>query len=499
MTGTAHSPANARAGDDGQPVLDDEALTGPKPARRGMDQLFRWLPVAIIPITGLVLFGRLNRPISDPDTFWHLRLGTYLWDSWRFAGPEQWSSLADRPLVLHEWSPELLYAAVHQVAGWPGMSYLQAFGGIALLLTLYICMRQFSAPLVASLTAVAAWIGASGSVALRPQVVSFILLAVFATAWFKTFDDGRARWWLIPLTWVWACSHGMWFVGVGVGATVVLGMFVDRRLALRSALRMSTIPVAGVFVAALTPVGPRLLASPGSIRDYTRFVTEWQTPSPFMPQALITLAMAGALVVIWTKTRARPFWTDLFLLGVGVACTLAYARTVALGAIIIGVLAARALGNVVPTRAEVQLEKRKEVAVVSVGLALVCLVGPWIAHGDVSKPTQVPFGFNSMLDALPAGAVVFNEYELGGWLLWEHPGLDPVIDGRADIYSVAHFEKVIRAHDLVPGWEGTVRGSGASAAVLKEDTSLASAMVTYLGWRRVATDQGYVLLMPPGR
>ncbi len=499
MTGTAHLPTTVRDGDDGQAALGDESASGPRLQRSPMDRVFRWLPVAIIPITGLVLFGGLNRPISDPDTFWHLRLGTYLWDSWRFAGPEQWSSLADRPLVLHEWSPELLYVAAHRVAGWPGLSYLQAFGGLVLLLTLYLCTRQFSAPLVATLTAIAAWAGASGSVALRPQVVSFILLAVFTTAWFKTFDDGRARWWLIPLTWVWACSHGMWFVGVGVGAAVVLGMVVDRKVSPRSALRLAAIPLAGVAVAALTPVGPQLLASPGSIRDYTRFVSEWQTPSPFMLQTLITLGMAGALVVIWTKTRVMPSWTDLLLLVVGVACTLAYARTIALGAIILALLAARALGEIVPTRAERRLEKRKEVAVIGIGLALVCLIGPWTARSDVSSPAQVPSAFNSALDALPTDAVVFNEYQLGGWLLWEHPTLDPIIDGRADVYTVQHFEKVVGAYDLLPGWEATVRQSGASAAVLKEDSSLAAAMVKYVGWQRVAADEGYVLLMPPGR
>ena len=499
MTGTAHPHAFARARGDGQPVLDDQVIARARRPRNVTTRIFRWLPVAIIPITGLVVFAQLNTPISDPDTFWHLRLGKHLQDSWRFVGSEPWSSFADRPLVLHEWSPELVYVAVHHVAGWAGLSYLQAFGALALLVTLYVCTRQFSAPLVASLTAIAALAGASDSVALRPQVISFILLAVFTTAWLRTFDDGRARWWLIPLAWVWACSHGMWFVGVGVGAAVVLGMLVDRRLSWRAASRLAAIPVGGLLAAALTPVGTQLLASPVGMRGYTRFISEWRTPSPFMLQVMITLGIAIALVVIWTRTRTRPFWTDLILMGIGVVCTLAYARTIALGAIILALLAARALNGVVPVGADRQLEKGKEVAVVGLGVALVCLVGAWTSRVDVSQPADVPFAFNSILDALPADAVVFNEYELGGWLLWEHPSLDPVIDGRADVYTVAHFDEIAGAYDLLPGWEATVRDSGASAAVLKEGTSLPEALARYLGWRRVSSDEGYVLLMPPGR
>lgn len=499
MTGTEHALAAAGAGQDEQSPMGGQVGAISEHPRSIMDQVFRWLPVGTIPIVGLVIFRRLDKPISDPDTFWHLRLGTYLWDTWNFVGPEPWSALADQPLVLHEWSPELLYVAAYRVTGWSGLSYLQAVGGLALLLTLYLCTRQFATPLVAALTATAAWVGASGSVALRPQVVSFILLAVVVTAWLKTFDDGRARWWLIPLTWAWACSHGMWFVGTGVGAAAVVGMVLDRRLTLRSSLRMVMIPVAGVLAAALTPVGPRLLASPGSIRDFTRFVSEWQTPSPFMPQSLVTLGIAGALILIWTKTAARPSWTDLLLFGAGMACTLVYARTIALGAIILGLLAARALAELTPTSTQRQLERRKEVAVLGVGIVLVCLLGPVTSTVDVSEPAQVPTAFNAKLDALPADAVVFNDYQLGGWLLWEHPTLDPVLDGRADVYTVEHFENVIKAYGLAPGWEETLQDSGASAAVLKADAALPAAMESYLGWTRVASDEGYALLMPPTR
>ena len=493
------SPALA---DVGAPVppAEDEPADAPRRMPGGPVQWFlTWLPVAIIPLMGLLLFNRLNRPITDPDTFWHLRLGSYLWQTWRFAGPEQWSSLAQRPLVLHEWSPELLYVLVHNTFGWAGLSYLQAFGAVVLLASLYVCSRQFSPPLVASLAAITAWAGASGSVMLRPQVVTFVLLAVFTTAWLKTYDDGVPRWWLVPLTWLWACSHGMWFVGVGLGAVIVLGMALDRRLSVRSGLRLAAIPIGGALISALTPVGPRLLASPGGMRDYTTFVSEWQTPSPFMFQALVSLVMAAALVILWSKAGISPSWTDLILLGVGVAFTLTYARTIALGAIILGLLLARTAARFLPVRSTRVRGKRHEVAVVGVGLAIVCLVGPWTAQGDVSRPAEVPSAFDSSLARLPAGTVVFNDYQLGGWMLWEHPALDPVIDGRADVYSVKHFRSVIEAYDLVPGWRNTLARSGASAAVLKQESGLTEALVNEKGWTKVGEDKGYVLLLGPQR
>ena len=48
---------------------------------------------------------------------------------------------------------------------------------------------------------------------MRPQVISYLLVAVTVGAWLRTRDDGRLRWWLVPLAWVWAMLHGMWPIG----------------------------------------------------------------------------------------------------------------------------------------------------------------------------------------------------------------------------------------------------------------------------------------------
>ena len=71
----------------------------------------------------------------------------------------------------------------------------------------------FSPPLLAT---VAGWVGAGGSLSPRPQVFGFILLAVSLAAWLRTERDGRIRWWLLPLTWLWACVHGTWLYAVGL-------------------------------------------------------------------------------------------------------------------------------------------------------------------------------------------------------------------------------------------------------------------------------------------
>ena len=38
-------------------------------------------------------------------------------------------------------------------------------------------------------------------------------------------------WWAVPLMWVWAMCHGMWPLGVIIGAVAVVGLLVDGRSA----------------------------------------------------------------------------------------------------------------------------------------------------------------------------------------------------------------------------------------------------------------------------
>ena len=64
---------------------------------------------------------------------------------------------------------------------------------------------------------------------MRPQVLSYLLIAVTTAAWLaRLVEDGKARWWLVPLTWVWAMVHGMWPVGIIIGLVALVGIALDR-------------------------------------------------------------------------------------------------------------------------------------------------------------------------------------------------------------------------------------------------------------------------------
>jgi hypothetical protein len=90
--------------------------------------------------------------------------------------------------------------------------------------------------------------------------------------------------------------------------------------------------------------------------------------------------------------------------------------------------------------------------------------------------------------------VIWNDYNLGGWIDYRHPTLEVVADGRAEAFGAEQLEKYGRVVRTEPGWEEILRTSGAHVAIVGTDTPLASALQERLGWRPLGQADGYVLL-----
>ena len=63
---------------------------------------------------------------------------------------------------------------------------------------------------------------------MRPQVLSYLLIARDDGGVAVHPEDHKVRWWLVPLAWVWAMVHGMWPVGIIIGLVAVVGIALDR-------------------------------------------------------------------------------------------------------------------------------------------------------------------------------------------------------------------------------------------------------------------------------
>lgn len=454
----------------------------------------RWTPFLLV----LGLMGMAARqgfrPIGDPDTWWHLRLGDEIWHTWNFTDPAPWTRFATEHWVTTQWLPEVVASRFEHFFGLPGVVWLTCAGFVLITGVLYLVCRREADMLAAAVATLVAFLGMSATLTPRPQLASFILLLVVTSAWLQTARDLRLRWWLIPVSWLWACSHGMWFSGVVVGAVVVVGLILDRRIRGVTALKMLTIPVSSLLVAAMTPAGPGLILSPFAVGGITKYITEWAPPSIHDLSPAATAVMIAVVTVAWARGR-QTSWTLIGLLFVATCWALLSARTVTLAAAMTAPLMAGALQSLLPDGAPATA--RREVAALGAGVLLCLAAVAFLLPGSTGTPANVPNALNATLDRLPPHTVIFNDSVLGGWLLWRHPTLEPVIDGRAEAFPKAHFEGYIKTSQVGAGWRSFLETTGSTYALVQEHSPLATALDERLHWRSLGKDDGYVLLAAP--
>lgn len=455
--------------------------------------LLHWAPPVLFGLLLVALARHAAAGISDPDTLWHILAGNHLWATQQLAGPDPLSQFTVEPWVLNQWLPELGMALVNDLGGLAAVTWVAHAARVAVALMIFFACRCVAGPLAASVVAGAAVLGTADSLSPRPQLVGFVLLGLVVVAWLRTVADGRVRWWLVGVMWLWACSHGTWVAGVSVGGATVLGLALDRRLTRGQLLRLAAVVVAGAAATAATPLGPRLYESFATVRAVSPYIAEWQLPTPASPSVLVTLGLALAIPLLWAARRRRPGWTHLLLWVVGVAWAASSMRTVAIGAIILAPLAAEALDLALgrPRRAVPRAEwlLLGAAAVTSFGVAAV------LAVGTPRGPQHVPTAFNSTLSALAPGTVVWNNDNLGGWLMWDHPQLAHTADTRAELYGPRKARDYLTVVAGAPGWEGRFDALHPAAVVVDEGAGLVGELQRR-GWQAVARDAGYVLLTP---
>src|SRR6478609_5580922 len=124
----------------------------------------RALPALVLvgTVTALVLAAAL--PLSNTDTYFHLRFGHEFLAGWSLRDPGTVSTFATAHWVPTQWLPEI---AMAKVEDWSGLQIL------ALAATLYLVSRRWGSRLVVSLLVMTALSASYLSLSMRPQVLSY--------------------------------------------------------------------------------------------------------------------------------------------------------------------------------------------------------------------------------------------------------------------------------------------------------------------------------------
>ena len=465
----------------------------------------RALGVAV-PLVLVALPALAVRPVGDPSPWLHLKVGAFLAGGGRFALPDPWAPLASHAYVPTQWLPSVVTAQLYPHLGLPLVAWERAAGIGALALALLLWAHTLARPWVAATTTAVAVFAAWPSLTERPQLAGFVLLVPVLAAWWRTAQDHRPRWWLVPLTWLAACVHGIWATGAAIGGVLALCVILACGVGRRAALRLVGLLAACAAAAALTPVGPRLLLTPFAVSGQGRqFVQEWMPSSVRSPHVLAALGLLAVAWLCWVALgRRMPGW-HVVLVVVGCALALSMARTVAVAAFVAVPLAATAIEAVLRDREGAPRDAlpRQERVVgratalwATAALAGVLVAAP-VAAARADTPVGVPLALGPRLAALPQGTRVLVDGDTSGWLMYAAPQLRPVYDLRVESYTAHQVEDFIGAMSADPGWDAYVRDRGVTVALVPSGSPIGAALVEQDRWAEVGRDHGHVLLEAP--
>jgi hypothetical protein len=335
----------------------------------------------------------------------------------------------------------------------------------------------------------------------RPQLLSFLLLIPAAQlVRHAVAHEGRRLWWLVPLTYLWANVHGLWFLAPALACLGVVGALSSPRRGTSpwAAVRpFGLVAAACVVVAGLTPNGPRLLVQPLRVNGYGQFVTEWGPPNIHSVFGLAFFLMVAAFLVAYARSSQQQDPYTLAQVLFAVLLGLLYIRTIAPAAVLLTPLLADALRPAAP-RPLRTLAPGFARGVLALLLILGIGGGVVVITQEPELPPAAPVAAtHALVAAVPGAERVLNEYAIGGWLLLFAPSARPAIDGRAEVYPLNYVADYIAALGMSGDWRGTIEPLHPNSALLHPDTPLVNGLRDELGWRVAYQDDTWLVLVPP--
>ena len=173
-----------------------------------------------------ILFAFPNYLLSDPDTFWHIRVGQWILDHAQFPTVDFFSyTAAGKPWISTEWLSDVFFAAAFKFGGWHAVVVLAVVACSALIgIVCFYLVQHLRFSVAIGWTALTAF-AISPHFLARPHVLSYIILAIWIINLLDACDAKNfnlsSLLTLAPLMTLWANLHGSFTLGL-----VLLYVFV---------------------------------------------------------------------------------------------------------------------------------------------------------------------------------------------------------------------------------------------------------------------------------
>jgi hypothetical protein len=463
-----------------------------------------WASLAIL----LPILAALVATVSAVDLAYHLRAGEQILAGGGLPRVDTFTfTAAGREWVDQQWGAQVILAAVYRLAGWTALAVLRAaLVGFLFGLLFLACRLRGADVRTAAWLSLAAFIVAAPALALRPQLIGMVLLAITLVL----IADRRTHprlFLLVPVVVaVWANVHGSFFLGPVV---VGLAWLEDLHERVPSANRTFAVGVVSAVASFVTPFGPAVWAYAVGLStnpEVTARISEWQPTTLGTIPGILFFASALAAVLVTRRYRTSgpmKVWLVVFFV-IG-----AYAiRGVAwwpLGAAfaLAGVLAAPTTPRERPTP---KIGRRINVALVAaLVIVAVGLLPIWRATDPaLGAPsgvlTDAPSGVTAALRATARpGDRLFNPQPWGSWFEFAVPNLPVALDSRIELFDVDTWDDYDDVTSGRDGWQAVFERWGVTMIVVSPGDDAFGARLAAAGWQSAYAGNDGRLFTKSGR
>lgn len=396
----------------------------------------------------LVVVGlRLGlRPLSDNSFLTHLATGRIILAERRVPTVDPYSFTAPgRSWTVQSWLASTIYATAEKLGGLAAIRGLVALLTVALVLLVWRLTRP-AGGLVARMVPIA-FVVAIGTVfwSERPLLFGLVGLALVLLAADGELDPR----WLVPVLWVWANTHGSFPFAPGLLVLLAVGRRLDRTSAAVE-LRALRWCLVGLAVAAVNPLGPKLLAFPLAMvdrREAFGYIVEWmplRLDGPVAWAFLLQVVVAVGLVA-----RRDRRWRSALPLVVFAGAAFLSRRNVAQASLVVAACMTGRLAGLGRIDGSARRAILRPVAVLLAAVAVLLAVGGLAgADTDLGK---YPVAASTWMDdegLLGTRSRVLAPDYAGNFLEARYgpDGVRVFIDDRVDMYPMPVIRDYVTLH-----------------------------------------------------
>ncbi len=406
-----------------------------------------------------------NLTSINQDIGRHLKAGEIIWQTKGVPKTNLFSfTEPNHPFINHHWLSEVVFFLLNGVIGLKGLILFKTAVVLAAFGVIFAALYKKTGlwPLATSFILGVLIFDRTD---IRPEIFSYLFLAIFLAAIFKAKYSQNYKWlYALPIIQLfWANMHIYFALGPGL----LFLFLIDRLIHKENAAILKKLAFIFLITCAAVLINPNFIK--GALQPFTIlndygygivenksifFLTDYGALLSSIRLFELSLIALILSFVIAIKNGARKITFELLMAAVFSVLGAKMIRNFGIYALTFAPIFALNIGTIHPPA----WLANKKTKMISMGLIAVIL--GWLIINEVNNKyfewtesgkrfgLEIPTGAANGVDFVKQNNIrgpVFNNFDVGSFLIWKlYPEQKVFVDGRPEAYSIDFFEKVYK-------------------------------------------------------